>query len=127
MKTLYNKKGSTVLSSYEYTYYLNGKQASKTDTTGITTYAYDGLGRLVTVSEPGSVTTAYQYDDYNNRNKMVVTGGTSPCAITYGYDSLNRLKTDINSVSGTQTTVTMITATRFQKIMIHISMMRLTK
>jgi YD repeat-containing protein len=45
--SLQNKQGSTVLSSYAYTYYLDGNQESKTDHNGVaTSYTYDGAGRL---------------------------------------------------------------------------------
>ena len=53
VKTLTNKNSSNaVLSSYAYTYQLDGNQTSKTDHTGkITSYIYDGLGRLTSESD----------------------------------------------------------------------------
>ncbi|MCL2775531.1 MAG: S8 family serine peptidase, partial [Oscillospiraceae bacterium] len=57
LKTLANVKDTTTFSSYSYTYYLDGNQASRTDNTGFevltTSYTYDGLGRLT--SETGAI------------------------------------------------------------------------
>lgn len=70
---LTNKKGSSIISSYTYTYYLDGNQATKTDhTEKVTTYVYDGLGRLKTEATQGEPTISYTYDDYNNRATMTV-------------------------------------------------------
>jgi RHS repeat-associated protein len=92
--TLNNKKGSNTLSSFSYTYYLDGSQASKTDNTGKTTsYAYDGLGRLTTESETNLAKT-YSYDNANNRSQMDVTGN-DPYSVGYAYDYNNRLIQEI--------------------------------
>jgi YD repeat-containing protein len=101
---LTNKKGANILSQYAYTYYLNGNQESKTDLSGKTSYIYDGLERLSNVAEPGSVSTAYTYDDYNNRLKSTKTEGTT--AITdYAYDKNCRLLTEVK-VTGDVTDTT---------------------
>lgn len=95
---LANKKSATVLSQYTYTYYLNGNQANKTDSAGkANDYIYDGLGRVSAETETvsGNVTsTAYSYDDANNRKTMIVTGA-NPYNVTYAYDSNNRLTKEI--------------------------------
>jgi RHS repeat-associated protein len=111
--TLTNRKGGpsgTIISSYTYSYYLDGNQATKTekienaaDTTTI--YEYDGLGRLAKVIEPGSITTTYLYDDYNNRKTMTITGGTNPGTTEYLYDRNNRLLKE-TKISGNQTFIT---------------------
>jgi YD repeat-containing protein len=47
LTNLINKQGSTVVSSYAYTYFTDGNQCTKTDHNNrVTTYAYDGAGRL---------------------------------------------------------------------------------
>ncbi|NLN66448.1 MAG: RHS repeat-associated core domain-containing protein [Clostridiaceae bacterium] len=96
--SLTNKKGTTTLSSYAYTYYLDGNQATKTDHTGkVTTYGYDDLGRLESESVQGDPAIIYTYDDYNNRATMTV--GTE--ITRYVYDKNNRLKTETKTASGT--------------------------
>ena len=55
--SLTNSQNGTTLSSFDYTYYPSGNQASKTDQNGVvTTYEYDGLGRLTRESEQGGLT-----------------------------------------------------------------------
>ena len=67
LKALVNKKpDGSALSSYSYTYYDNGLQKTKTDSYGITTYTYDGTGRVLKVEAPGK-TIVYAYDKAGNR------------------------------------------------------------
>ena len=42
-----NKKGTIINSQYGYTYYLDGSQKTKTDSTGTTEHTYDGRGQLI--------------------------------------------------------------------------------
>ena len=87
-----NMKGSSVLSGYGYTYYLDGNQETKTDQAGkITTYAYDGLGRLVSESPLGEPSVGYSYDDSNNRKAMTVGNAVT----NYEYDANSRLVSEI--------------------------------
>ena len=81
---LVNKKGNSTISSYEYSYYLDGSDAcKKTTENGIietTEYEYDGLKRLTNEAvKKGSNTDtySYEYDDYGNRSKMTATGSES--------------------------------------------------
>lgn len=59
------------------------------------TFAYDGLSRLLSATEPESGTTTYTYD--NNGNVLTKTApapnqtGTATVTTTYTYDALNRL------------------------------------
>ena len=77
-----NKSGTSTISSYEYTYYLDGSDAcKKRGENGIivetTEYEYDGLKRLTEESVAtgnNTDTFAYEYDDYGNRSKMTATG-----------------------------------------------------
>ncbi len=70
------------ISSYEYSYYLDGSDACKVrNENGIietTSYEYDGLKRLteesVKVGDNVTDTYKYEYDDYSNRSKMTATG-----------------------------------------------------
>ena len=76
-----NKSGTSTISSYEYSYYLDGSDAcKKRGENGIietTEYEYDGLKRLTEESVAtgnNTDTFAYEYDDYGNRSKMTATG-----------------------------------------------------
>ena len=91
-----NKRGNTALSSYSYTYYPSGNQASKRDhNTGVTTtYNYDGLGRLTRESESGGLTLSYTYDSAGNRTRMTASG-TESYTINYSYDANNRLTSSV--------------------------------
>jgi RHS repeat-associated protein len=95
-----NKRGATVLSSYAYTYRLDGNQISKTDHNGVVTaYTYDDLGRLLTENN-----IAYTYDARGNRATMTVAG-VNPYATVYVYDANNRLlSTTKTTESGEYTT-----------------------
>jgi len=105
---LKNLNGTTELSHFDYTYYLDGNQESKKDvvTNKTSTYTYDGLGRLTSeIEAKGSSTTSttsYTYDDYNNRKTMNsnviyirITNVTN-----YSYDANNRLITETKTTNG---------------------------
>ena len=88
-----NKKGNSTISSYEYSYYLDGSDAcKKTTENGIietTEYEYDGLKRLTNEAvKKGSNTDtySYEYDDYGNRSKMTATG-TEDYVTEYNYNN----------------------------------------
>ncbi len=88
-----NKKGNSTISSYEYSYYLDGSDACKVrNESGIiesTSYEYDGLKRLtkesVKVGNNTTDTYTYEYDDYGNRSKMTATG-TEDYVTEYNYN-----------------------------------------
>ncbi len=82
-----------------YTYNKDGSVATRVDAGGTTTsYAYDDLGRLTTITYPGA-TVSFQYDVSGNMVGMTDTTGVT----SFTYDSLNRLKTvtDANGKSVT--------------------------
>jgi len=91
-----NKSGNTDISSYEYSYYLDGSDACKIHTeNGIiesTSYEYDGLKRLteesVAVGSNTTDTYAYEYDDYGNRSRMTASG-TENYTTVYSYSDSN--------------------------------------
>ena len=90
---LENKQGSTILSAYDYAYYLDGDQRSKADNTGkVTTYVYDSLGRLKSEVESGTTSSSisYTYDLSSNRSTMTVDS-TDDYVVYYWYDANNRL------------------------------------
>lgn len=90
---LENKSGDITISSYEYSYYLDGSDACKVrNESGIietTEYEYDSLKRLVdeSVTTGNSTDTyAYEYDDYGNRSKMTATGSEN-YVTEYNYNN----------------------------------------
>ena len=87
--------------SYSYTYYLDGNQASKTDSTGTTSYQYDGLGRLTRESNPSAITKQYSYDSAGNRTGLTVSGSQA-YTTAYAYDANNRLTTETKTAGQTK-------------------------
>jgi len=100
---LTNKKGTTVLTDYDYTYYADGSQESYKDlVTGKSSkYEYDDLRRLTQETELKDTTTAsttvYTYDDANNRDSMTTTRGNVISSTSYQYVG-NRLDTETRTV-----------------------------
>jgi RHS repeat-associated protein len=122
LKTLVNQRGSTVVSSYAYTYDSNGNRLGQAEVNGgrteNTAYSYDWLNRLKTITYPadsqyptGRLVT-YGYDLVGNRIGEVVTdhatvGGTvatlsNKVAV---FDNVNRLRTVTDSVDPAQNAV----------------------
>ncbi|MCI8777495.1 MAG: RHS repeat protein, partial [Oscillospiraceae bacterium] len=89
-----NRNGNSTISSYEYSYYLDGSDACKVrNESGIietTSYEYDGLKRLteesVKVGNNKTESYSYEYDDYGNRSKMTATG-TEDYVTEYSYNN----------------------------------------
>ncbi len=75
--------GTTTYSNYD----SNGNSGTVTDPNNVvTTYAYDPMGRIKTITTAGAVTT-YNYDATGNLISTVLPGNIT---IYYDYDSLNR-------------------------------------
>ena len=88
-----NKSGNTDISSYEYSYYLDGSDACKVRNENsiieTTEYEYDGLKRLTEESVAignSTDTYAYEYDDYGNRSKMTAAGSEN-YVTEYSYNN----------------------------------------
>ena len=108
---LVNKKGNSTISSYEYSYYLDGSDAcKKTTENGIietTEYEYDGLKRLTQESVAignSTDTYAYEYDDYGNRSKMTAAGSEN-YVTEYNYNNaqgnyIALLQKEVKTVEG---------------------------
>ena len=106
-----NKSGNTDISSYEYSYYLDGSDACKvTEENGIietTEYEYDGLKRLTQESVAignSTDTYAYEYDDYGNRSKMTAAGSEN-YVTEYNYNNaqgnyIALLQKEVKTVEG---------------------------
>ena len=97
--TVTNRRGTTVLSSFAYTYYLDGNIQSVTETmageTRVITYTYDLTRRLTVEQEVstryGLTIREYTFDNHGNRITMSEFG-TESNTIFYRYDSSTRLR-----------------------------------
>jgi RHS repeat-associated protein len=96
-------KGYPDQTGVDYVYDLVGKIKQVTDPTGSYGFAYDNMGRLVGTSTqyaflPGQTyTNAYTYDAASNRTGFTAPDGSTN---TYAYDTLGRLSSLSNSLTG---------------------------
>ncbi|WP_308460799.1 DNRLRE domain-containing protein [Streptomyces sp. Ru71] len=92
--------GSTTTSVYDRNRLL------KTTTAGIaSTYNYDPLGRLDTVSSNGSVQEKYTYDGFDRIAKHTAGSGASARTTTYVYDAFDRTASETTSGPNGKTTL----------------------
>ena len=89
--SLVNRNADEVISSYAYTYYLNGNQKTVTEPSGTTIYTYDDLGQIITAVDKYKKVNEYSYDDYGNRSMLTVTAGEDVVTTVYLYDKNSRL------------------------------------
>ena len=85
--TLVNRDGLTTISSYTYTLDNVGNRSQVVDTTGTTTYGYDGLYRLTGVTYPNLDVQSYTYDAMGNR----LTRVQNSVPTTYTYDDAGQM------------------------------------
>ncbi|MFE6851736.1 LamG-like jellyroll fold domain-containing protein [Streptomyces sp. NPDC057674] len=71
----------------------DGAMTGRTDASGASTYGYDTAGRLKTVSDGATGTTATYAYGVNNEVKSI-DYGTGKSKRSFGYDSLQRLTSD---------------------------------
>jgi RHS repeat-associated protein len=96
-------KGYPDSTGVDYLYDLAGKIKQVTDPTGTYAMAYDNMGRLIGTTTtysflPGvPLTNSYVYDANSNRKMLFLPDGSSD---TYSYDTLNRLSTITDSLTG---------------------------
>jgi RHS repeat-associated protein len=110
---LTNTVNNVKVSEFTYGYYTDGNQRKKTDTVNqtVTSYVYDGAGRLVSETEIDLNTLViahryqYTYDYANNRLTMAVDG-SEVYNVAYTYDKNNRLLTESKSEQESTSTVT---------------------
>jgi RHS repeat-associated protein len=107
-------------STSEYDYDADGNVSAVTDfNLNTTTYEYDPLKRLITVTEPESATTSYAYDrhgnlfsvmdaenrettyTYDDMGRAVAANSPDSGQTTYAYDAAGNLlqKTDANGIT----------------------------
>jgi RHS repeat-associated protein len=65
-----------------------GWRTIMTDGLGVTTWQFDNLGRILTITHPISGTVGYRYDAQGNRTRLIYLDGKN---VTYTYDLLDRL------------------------------------
>ncbi|HXO37244.1 MAG TPA: IPT/TIG domain-containing protein [Candidatus Acidoferrum sp.] len=96
-------KGYPDATGVDYVYDLAGKIKQVSDPTGSYGFAYDNMGRLIGTTTqysflPGIIySNAYGYDTASNRTTFTAPDGSMN---TYAYDTLNRLITLTNSLTG---------------------------
>ena len=96
-------KGYPDSTGVDYVYDLVGKLKQVTDATGTYGFAYDNMGRLVGTTTsyaflPGKTfTNSYAYDAASNRTSFTAPDGSTD---SYGYNTLNRLTTLTDSLTG---------------------------
>ena len=81
-----------------YTYDLNGNRALMIDPTGLTTYTYDTLNRLTSITNPSGQTTTYTYDTLSRRTSIT---HDNDVVTTYTYDSASRLLSLVHQLGAT--------------------------
>lgn len=92
-----NRQGAAVVSTYAYTYDVNGNRTQQIETNGAaaetTTYDYDTTDRLTEVRYPDK-TTVYAYDAaYNRSTERTTNSATQAVEVdkTYAYNNRNQL------------------------------------
>ncbi|MPZ77339.1 MAG: PKD domain-containing protein, partial [Deltaproteobacteria bacterium] len=71
-----------------YTYDLNGNRISMIDPTGLTTYTYDALNRLTSMTNNKGQMTTFTYDALGRRTSMTHANGV---VTSYTYDAASQL------------------------------------
>ena len=71
-----------------YTYDLNGNRTSMIDPTGLTTYSYDALNRLTSMTNNKGQTATFSYDALGRRTSMTHANGV---VTNYTYDAASQL------------------------------------
>ncbi len=95
---------SSVPRTISTTYNQDGLASTVTDANGhVSTYAYDGLGRVVSLTYPDSTYQGYSYDAAGNVTTLRQRDGTT--TIGFSYDALNRLSGKTPSDGGAVTYV----------------------
>ena len=95
LTSLHSTNGSTLLNQADYTYNTSGLVSSFTNTTGTTTYGYDGSGQLTSATYPsgsGLTNDTFTYDPVGNR-----TSSASSPAGSFKYDSVDQMLSDVKS------------------------------
>ncbi len=79
--------GSTVVEDFGYAYDSRGNRTSETSNAGTTSYTYDALSRLGSVTYPDASAESYTYDACGNR----LSKSDGAASTSYAYDTAGRL------------------------------------
>ena len=90
MTRLEHWNGATLVDSVDYTYDAAGNRKTMADPTGTTSYVYDALNRLTSVTFPGPKTVSYLYDNAGNRSRITYADNK---VVNYTYDEAQDMKT----------------------------------
>jgi len=71
-----------------FTYDAGGHRTGMTDSVGITTWVYDDLNRVLSITDPFDETVAYDYDAVGNRTSLTYPNAQ---VVNYDYDPMNHL------------------------------------
>ncbi|WP_207654793.1 glycohydrolase toxin TNT-related protein [Acetivibrio saccincola] len=110
-----NKKSDgSIMDTYTYKYDTAGNQTEKVEVIngvnkGKTTYTYDKLNRLKTVTEPNGRVTEYTYDASGNRETETIRYNGETIVNTYENNEQNRLLRVVTRVNGSVTETTVYT------------------
>jgi RHS repeat-associated protein len=92
---VHKSSGGALLMSFHYVLNAVGQKTSTTRQTPsgseITSYTYDSLGRLASVTYPDSKQVSYTYDKLGNRLTQTTVQGGNSTVVNYVYDKDNRL------------------------------------
>jgi RHS repeat-associated protein len=93
----FNRLTNTATASYSYD--TNGNLVSKSDSSGITQYAWDFESRLKQVTLPNGKTVAYKYDALGRRIQRTPSTGIGTNFIYDGQDVIKDLNSDGSTVN----------------------------
>jgi RHS repeat-associated protein len=82
-----------------FTYTVGGQRETATDARGVTAWAYDTRGRLLSETQPDGTVLSYTYDAAGNRTSVTAPSGTT----SYTFDALNRMASVIAPDGGVTT------------------------
>lgn len=92
LKTLINKKADgNLINKYEYTYDGVGNQKTKNENSAITTFDYDALNRVQSITQAGIITQAYTYDVIGNIDNVYSENFEVGESADYTNNELNQL------------------------------------
>ena len=100
LHTLTNKQNNIILEAFNYAYDANGNMLTKLDGKGTTTYTYNNMNQLLTVSEATGRALSYTYDGAGNRRTETVTESGVTTVIAAEYNEQNRLVSTSETKSG---------------------------
>ncbi|MBV9895819.1 MAG: hypothetical protein JO020_16765, partial [Chloroflexi bacterium] len=90
--------GTSATANVSYVYDANGNRLSMGDGTGSTTYVYDELDRLLSVTSLNTGTVGYRFDLDGNRTKLIYPDNT---AVTYSFNKASQLQSLLDWASRT--------------------------